>query len=77
MMVCAYLSATTKKSYVMRASRFRTSCPKDFVFAEINDNFVQYSCTIVHVRVPLAVWVCPKLIHFTMNTVNSAQICSL
>jgi hypothetical protein len=66
-----------KKNYVMHASRFRTGCPKDFVFAEINNNFIQYSCTIVPVRVLLAVWVHPKLILFTMNTVDSAQICSL
>jgi hypothetical protein len=48
-----------EKSYVMGASRFRTIYPKDVVFAEINDNFIQYSCTIVLVRVPLAVWVHP------------------
>ena len=75
--VCAYLSATTKESNVICAGRFRTSCLEDFISANINDNFIGYFCTIVLVRVPLAVWIHPKLIRFTMNTVNSAIIYSL
>ncbi len=77
MTVCAYLSATTKKVMSCGLAGLGPAVQKNFVFAEINDNFIQYSCTIVLVIVPLAVWVCPKLIHFTMNTVDSAQICSL
>ena len=75
--VCAYLSATAKESNVVRAGRFRTSCPEDFISVNINDDFIGYSCTIVFVRVPLAVRIRPKLIPVTMNTVNGAKIYSL
>ncbi len=75
--ICAYLSATVKENYVVCAGMFRTGYPDDFVVANINDDFIWYSCTVVLVRVPFAVQFDPEFVCFTMNTVDSADICLL
>ncbi len=77
MLICAYLSAAVKKSNVMCAGRLRTGYPDNFVILIIKGYFVRYSCMVVLVGVPFAVQFGPEFIHFPMNTIYSAQVCSL
>ncbi len=65
------------KSNVMCVGSLWNGYPDDFVVANINGYFIQYSCTVMLVGVPFAVRFGPAFIDFTINTVHSAQVCFL
>ena len=73
----AYLSASTKDSYIMGACRIRTGNPYWSVGTYINYNFIGNPSPVVLVRVPFAARIGSKFMCFKMNTDDGPQILSL